>query len=384
MIFFETYYLSRIGNSKPLPAATVMPGGRKASVARTFEKIEEVEYPPSVDIGDHNTISPVLAPESVYSKGNDETDPEVSVNILTDSFDGFDSTVPIHSTPVAEKADDDNTDALVQKQPIEKQNSRKPSVRHTHLTPPSSTQRSSSNERDDMHVGRKIETDSIDEHHSSDGRKKKKKHHSHTTEGPTSLPSDKQEVNSTAISRAEDNVSGDNNSNEETVASDTLAPLTPSISPRRTFTANIALKDKQRGSVESLADSVDEHKADVSLNDESVQSVRSHGGRVSRSRTPTAHRQNTAGDQSRIGSTGGMSRSSSKDEASLRADSHYRSLMSTLLSLVDIKANVKKELKDWAVKFQEEHNRPPGNEDKAAISDRFLAYKMVPFSFLYC
>lgn len=345
-----------------MPVATVMPGIRKPSVARPFEKIEEVDYPSSLDVGE-SIISPVLEPESVHTL---EADAEASVTLLTNSFENMDSSLAESTIPAADKF-------LVQQPPIEKPNVRKPSIRNnTHLSPASIPPHEQEEVPSEVppEVPSEVKEDkdavaAVEEPQISDKKRKE------------SVLA-KELLRPSVMASTADSVSGsDNNSHEETIASDTLAPLTPTISPRRTFTANLALREKQRESVDSLGDSVDEHKADVSINDESVQSVRSRGGRANRSRSSTAHRQSSAGDQSRLGSTGGMSRSSSKDESSLRADSHYRSLMSTLLSLVDIKANVKKELKDWAVQFEQEHNRPPGNEDKAVISDRFLTYKMV-------
>jgi hypothetical protein len=39
--------------------------------------------------------------------------------------------------------------------------------------------------------------------------------------------------------------------------------------------------------------------------------------------------------------------------------------------------NVKKELKDWEREFEMRNGRPPTNEDKIPLSDRYIAYKMV-------
>ena len=38
---------------------------------------------------------------------------------------------------------------------------------------------------------------------------------------------------------------------------------------------------------------------------------------------------------------------------------------------------MKKELKDWETDFQKKNGREPSADDKAAINDRYLAYKMV-------
>ncbi len=58
---------------------------------------------------------------------------------------------------------------------------------------------------------------------------------------------------------------------------------------------------------------------------------------------------------------------------------NYRTLMSNLLSLADVKVNIKKELKDWQSDFQAKFGREATVEDKMAINDRFIAYKMVHF-----
>lgn len=60
---------------------------------------------------------------------------------------------------------------------------------------------------------------------------------------------------------------------------------------------------------------------------------------------------------------------------------NYRQLMSNLLNLADVKVNVKKELKDWQIDFQNKFGREPTVEDKMAINDRFIAYKMVSRNF---
>jgi hypothetical protein len=56
---------------------------------------------------------------------------------------------------------------------------------------------------------------------------------------------------------------------------------------------------------------------------------------------------------------------------------NYRTLMSTLLNLADVKVNIKKELKDWQNDFKAKYGREATVEDKMAINDRFIAYKMV-------
>eukprot|EP00981_Chlorochromonas_danica_P005556 scaffold1131_cov179-Ochromonas_danica.AAC.1 len=54
----------------------------------------------------------------------------------------------------------------------------------------------------------------------------------------------------------------------------------------------------------------------------------------------------------------------------------YRDLMANLVTLVEVKDNIKKELKDWERDFQKKNGREPTADDKSTISDRFLAYKM--------
>lgn len=56
---------------------------------------------------------------------------------------------------------------------------------------------------------------------------------------------------------------------------------------------------------------------------------------------------------------------------------NYRTLMANLLSLADVKVNIKKELKDWQTDFKSKFGREATVEDKMAINDRFIAYKMV-------
>ena len=38
---------------------------------------------------------------------------------------------------------------------------------------------------------------------------------------------------------------------------------------------------------------------------------------------------------------------------------------------------MKKELKDWETEFRQKNGREPSADDKAAINDRYVAYKMV-------
>lgn len=54
----------------------------------------------------------------------------------------------------------------------------------------------------------------------------------------------------------------------------------------------------------------------------------------------------------------------------------YRTLMQNLLSLADVKVNIKRELKDWERLFAQRNGREPTADDKAMINDRYLAYKL--------
>jgi hypothetical protein len=56
---------------------------------------------------------------------------------------------------------------------------------------------------------------------------------------------------------------------------------------------------------------------------------------------------------------------------------NYRQLMSNLITLGDVKVNLKKELKDWQIEFQNKFDREPSMEDKSVINDKFIAYKLV-------
>lgn len=58
-------------------------------------------------------------------------------------------------------------------------------------------------------------------------------------------------------------------------------------------------------------------------------------------------------------------------------DAYYRRLMADLLSLADVKLNIKRELKDWEKQFTMRNGREPSIDDKAAINDRYIAYKIV-------
>ena len=91
-------------------------------------------------------------------------------------------------------------------------------------------------------------------------------------------------------------------------------------------------RPQSQSHLDGSRDFADEHKSDLpsNHNDESIPSVSVRSGRASKSRGHSANRH--SGERS----TSAMSRSSSKDE-SLRADGHYRSLMSSLLNLVDVK-----------------------------------------------
>lgn len=59
-----------------------------------------------------------------------------------------------------------------------------------------------------------------------------------------------------------------------------------------------------------------------------------------------------------------------------REESRYRELMQNLLSLADVKVNIKKELKEWERQFTLRTGREAGAEDKATINDRYIAYKL--------
>jgi hypothetical protein len=74
----------------------------------------------------------------------------------------------------------------------------------------------------------------------------------------------------------------------------------------------------------------------------------------------------------------GMSAIQKQITAELNAEEIvYRDLMANLVTLVEVKNNVRRELQDWETEFQKKYGRDPTVEDKMSVNERFVAYKMV-------